>query len=264
MDKIEKAAGLLAEARFTKRSLKNLPDECRPTTLPEGYAVQNRLVERLLSNYGGQPVGYKIACTNKSAQEFLNLNEPFYGRLLSSLVQKSPALMDANDFFMHIIEPEFGFRMMADLPGSGMPYDTETVASAVGAIIPAIEIVDSRYNEWTTVDAPSLIADNGCNGAWVQGESILDWKAYDLTSHEVALLVNGEKVREGRGDAIMGHPLNALTWLANTLCELGSGLKSGDLISTGTCTEIYHAEAGDKICADFGTLGTVELAFERA
>ena len=264
MDNIKKAADLLAEARFTKRSMKDLPDECRPPNLPEGYAVQNRLIERLLSNYGGQPVGYKIACTNKSAQEFLNLNEPFYGRLLSSLVQKSPALMDANDFFMRVIEPEFGFQMMADLPVSGAPYDRDRVAAAVGAILPAVEIVDSRYDEWTAVDAPSLIADNGCNGAWVQGESDLDWKAYDLTSHEVALLVNGEKVREGRGDAIMGHPLNALTWLANMLCKLGSGLKTGDLISTGTCTEIYHVEAGDKICADFGTLGTVELAFEGA
>lgn len=262
MDKLAKAADLLAEARFRKRRRTSLPDESRPLTPQEGYAVQNMLVERLLSNYGGQPVGYKIACTSKSAQEFINLNEPFYGQLLSSLVHKSPAIMDADDFFMRVIEPEFAFEMMDDLPGTGTPYDRETVATAVGAVLPAVEIVDSRYTEWTAVDGPSLIADNGCNGAWVQGKSYLDWKAQDLAAHEVALVVNGETVRKGRGDAIMGHPLNALTWLANMLCKHGSGLKTGDLISTGTCTDIYLADAGDKICADFGPLGTVELSFE--
>jgi 2-keto-4-pentenoate hydratase len=75
------------------------------------------------------------------------------------------------------------------------------------------------------------------------------------------LIINGEVVREGRGDMIMGHPINALTWLANRLGRLGRGLKAGDLISTGTCAEIYHAEAGQRIRAEFGPVGTIELAF---
>jgi 2-keto-4-pentenoate hydratase len=260
-DKIAIAADFLAEARLTKRRLTSLPDHYRPLTPPEGYAVQDMLVQRLLSNYGGHRVGYKIACTSKSAQELLSLNEPFYGRLLSSFVHMSPARMDTEDFFMRVVEPEFAFQMANDLPGSRLPYDTDTVAAAVGAILPAIEIADSRYTEWTVVDGPSLIADNGCNGAWVQGEAYPGWRAYDLATHEVALLVNGKSVRTGRGDVIMGHPLNALTWLANMLCRLGSGLKAGDFISTGTCTEMYLGQAGDEICADFGSIGTVELTF---
>jgi 2-keto-4-pentenoate hydratase len=261
VDKAGRAADLLAQARFTKRTRSCLPEDCRPPTPPEGYAVQDMLVQRLLSNYGGHPVGYKIACTSKSAQELLNLEEPFYGRLLSPFVHKSPACMDPNDFFMRVVEPEFAFEMRDDLPASGRPYDTDTVAAAVGAILPAIEIADSRYAEWTVVDGPSLIADNGCNGAWIRGETYPGWRACDLATHEVALVVNGKSVRQGRGDVIMGHPINALTWLANMLSRLGSGLKAGDLISTGTCTEMYLGQAGDEICADFGSLGIVELTF---
>ncbi len=261
-NRIAKAADLLAEARFTKRSLTSLPGDCRPPTPADGYAVQNVLVERLLSSYGGRPVGYKIACTSKSAQELLKLEEPFYGRLLSSFVHRSPARMHPDDFFMRVVEPEFAFEMRDDLPASGGPYDTDTVAAAVGAILPAIEIADSRYTEWTLVDGPSLIADNGCNSAWVRGESRLECRACDLAAQEVTLVVNGKRVHQGRGDVIMGHPINALAWLANTLGKFGSGLKAGDLISTGTCTEMYLGQAGDEICADFGPLGTCELAFQ--
>ncbi len=261
MDRKAEAADLLLESRLRKKRWERLPEECRPQTPAEGYAVQDLLVERLISKYGGHPVGYKIACTNKSAQELVGLNEPFYGRLLSASVYRSPARVAAENFFMRVIEPEFGFEMKADLPPDGVPFHPEVVAAAVGAVLPAIEIVDSRYTDWTSMDGPSLIADNGCHGAWVQGESHQDWKAFDLPALEVRLIANDVVVREGRGDMIMGHPLNALTWLANWLGRLGPGLKAGDLISTGTCAEIYHAEAGERIRAEFGPVGTIELTF---
>ena len=261
MDRKAKAADLLMQSRLKMKRWEKLPEECRPQTPTEGYEVQDLLAERLISNYGGHPVGYKIACTNKSAQELLGLDEPFYGRLLSASVYRNPARVDADNFFMRVIEPEFGFKMNSDLPPENMPFDPEAVAAAVGAVLPAIEIVDSRYTDWTTMDGPSLIADNGCHGAWVQGEPLNDWKAYDLPALAVRLIVNDEVVREGRGDMIMGHPINALTWLANRLGRLGRGLKAGDLISTGTCAEIYHAEAGERIRAEFGPVGSIELTF---
>jgi 2-keto-4-pentenoate hydratase len=261
MDRNGKAADLLMESRLKMKRWERLPEECRPQTPAEGYAVQDLVVERLILNYGGHPVGYKIACTNKSAQELLGLDEPFYGRLLSATVYQHPAHVAADNFFMRVIEPEFGFKMKSDLPAEGAPFESEAVAAAVGAVLPAIEIVDSRYTDWTAMDGPSLIADNGCHGAWVQGESLNDWKAYDLPALEVRLIVNEEVVREGRGDMIMGHPINALTWLANRLGRLGRGLKAGDLISTGTCAEIYHAEAGETIRAEFGPVGSIELTF---
>lgn len=258
----EKAADLLAEARLRKQPLGALPEDCRPPNPQVAYEVQKLLVERLISNYGGQQVGYKIACTNKSAQDFLNFYEPFYGRLLSPFVYKSPVRVAENDFTMRVTEPEFAFRIAKDLPPSGAPYDLDTVETAVDAVLPAIEIVEARYIDWTKVDVPSLIADNGCNGAWVCGQAFREWEKIDLPAHEVRLEVNGKEIRRGRGDAVMGHPFNALVWLANTLGRQGGGLRAGDLVSTGTCMEVYDAEAGDSIHADFGAIGAVEFLYE--
>jgi len=259
---IMKAVELLADARVRKQPMAALPQECRPPEPEAAYDTQKLLVKRLISNYGGQPVGYKIGCTSKAAQDFLNFHEPFYGRLLSPFVHKSPARPAADDFLMRVVEPEFAFRIAKDLPATDAPYDMDSMATAVDAVLPAIEIVETMYVDWTKVDVPSLIADNGCNGAWVQGPYYPDWEKIDFPSHEVRLVVNGKEIRKGRGDAIMGHPFSALTWLANILCRQGGGLKEGDLVSTGTCMEVYQAQPGDDIRVDFGAIGTVELLFE--
>ena len=261
MDQISKAADFIAGLRFGFRQEPQIPESCRPDNIASGYAVQEGVVGRLLKKFGGSAVGYKVACTNKLAQELMGTDTPFYGRLLSPFVYKSPARLNAQDFSMRLIEAEFSFQLARDLPQEGAPYDRESVADAVAAILPSIEIVDTRYTVWTEVPLPSIISDNGCNSGWVQGNAIDAWRHIDLASHEVCLKVNGAVKLRGSGAAVLGHPLNPLVWLANTLCEQGKALKSGDLVSTGVCTDIYLAEPGDHIVADFGTLGTAEVSF---
>jgi 2-keto-4-pentenoate hydratase len=261
MDRIPKAADFIADLRFALRQEPQIPESFRPEDIAAGYAVQEGVVDRLLQKYGGRAVGYKVACTNKLAQELLGTDTPFYGRLLSPFAHQSPARMSAQDFSMRVIEAEFSFQMAEDLHREGIPYDRESVAEAVAAILPSIEIVDSRYTVWTEVPLPSLIADNGCNSAWVRGNATEEWRHLDLVSHQVWLKVNGAEKLSGTGAAVLGHPLNSLAWLANTLCEKGQSLKAGDLVSTGVCTDIYLAEPGDQIVADFGALGEVEISF---
>ena len=261
MDPISKAADFIADLKFAGRREPRIPEAFQPADVAAGYAVQEGVVKRLLDKHGGHAIGYKVACTNKLAQELLGTDTPFYGRLLSPTVYQSPARLNARDFSMRVIEAEFSFQLARDLPGKGAPYDRESVADAVKAILPSIEIVDSRYEVWTEVPLPSLISDNGCNAGWVRGKAVEAWHKMDLASHEVRLLVNGAEKLKGSGAAVLGHPLNSLVWLANTLCEQGKMLKSGDLVSTGVCTDIYLAEAGDEIVADFGILGTVKVTF---
>jgi 2-keto-4-pentenoate hydratase len=262
MNTVKEAAYFIANLRFNLEQTPAIPEAFRPRDPQEGYQVQKHMVEQLLAKYGGTRIGYKVACTNKLAQKLLHLNAPFYGCLLSSRVHTSPVHLNAGDFSMRVIEAEFAFEMGMDLPGKGTPYQKAEVAEAVSAIMPAIEIVDTRYTDWTSVGAPSLIADNGCNGAWAKGATYGEWKALDLETHEVVLMVNGEEKLKGTGSAVLDHPLNSLTWMANMLVEQGSTLKAGDLISTGVVTDLYHAEPGDKIIADFGTIGKVELFFD--
>jgi 2-keto-4-pentenoate hydratase len=261
MDKILKAVEFIADLRFTRQQARQIPETFRPEDPATGYAVQEGVVDRVLRKKGGHAVGYKVACTNKLAQELLGTDTPFYGRLLSPFVYQSPARVNAQDFSMRLIEAEFSFQLAGDLPREGVPYDRESVAGAVAAVLPSIELVDTRFTVWTEVPIPSLIADNGCNSGWVRGSAIEAWHHIDLANHEVRLIVNGEEKLSGSGAAVLGHPLNSLAWLANTLCEQGKTLKAGDLVSTGVCTDVYLAEAGDRIVADFGTLGTAEVSF---
>jgi 2-keto-4-pentenoate hydratase len=257
----QSGAELLSAARIHRKRLSELPDAVRPKTPAEAYDCQDAVVQQLLDHYGGGIIGYKIACTNVTAQRQLNVDGPFFGRLLSHFSFESPARLDAGEFFMRVIEAEFGFRMSGDLPPVAAPRMKEEVAAAVEGVLPGIEIVDSRFDSWTTVGAPSLIADNACNAAWVRGPLVRDWQRLDLAAHSVQLFVDGNLQREGKGSAVLGHPLNALVWLANNLSARGLGLKAGQYITTGVTTEVYMAERGDNITADFGSVGKVELSF---
>jgi 2-keto-4-pentenoate hydratase len=261
------APQLLCEARINHKRLTELPEQVRPKTAEEAYQCQEILVQGLLAHYGGTVAGYKIACTNPTAQRQLSVDGPFYGHLLSSFCCESPARLPAGDFFMRVIEAEFGFRMARDLPPVSTPRQREEVAAAVEGVIPGIEIVDSRFESWTTIGALSLTADQACNAAWVRGPLLenwqgVSWQSLDLAAQPVTLTVNGSVLREGTGGAVLGHPLNALLWLANKLSSRGLGLKAGQYITTGVTTEVYMAERGDAITADFGPVGRAELSFD--
>jgi len=241
--------------------LTELPPAARPATPQAGYQCQARFIEQLTGRNHGHVMGYKIACTNAIAQRFLGMPEPFYGRLLSASTFDSPARLSAGDFFMRIIESEFAFQLARDLPPSAQPVDREQIAAALAGVLPGIEIVDSRFTSWTTVGAPSLIADNACHGAWVKGALLTDWRHLDLAAQAVELRVNGSVVQRGSGSAVLGHPLNALEWLVERLHAQGIGLKAGEYVTTGVTTDIYDAQAGDHLVADFGPVGAVELRF---
>jgi 2-keto-4-pentenoate hydratase len=262
MQTIESGAHFLAEARIRHERLAELPGQARPKTIDEAYQCQELLAGELTRHYGGYVAGYKIACTNALAQKLLNLDHPFHGKLISSTCFDSPARVKAGDFFMRVMEAEFGFLMARDLPPGSQPLEREEVAAAVAGVLPSIEIVDSRFTSWTTVGTPSLIADNACHGAWIKGPLVTDWRQIDLAAQEVQLIVNGQVVQRGSGSAVLGHPLTALQWLANTLSARGLGLKKGQHITTGVTTDIYLAERGDRVRADFGAVGSVELTFE--
>lgn len=256
---INSGARLLAEARFQQRRLSELPAGARPRTAEEAYACQDALVSLLIEHYGGETIGYKIACTNKIAQELLHMDGPFHGKLLSGFAFESPARIKADGFFMRVMEAEFAFRMARELAPDGHALTREEVADAVEGVLPGIEIVDSRFDEWTTVGAESLIADNACHAAWVKGDLVTDWRELDLAAQEVRLAVNGEVIQQGNGAAVLGHPLNALHWLVTSLHERGIALKAGEYITTGVTTDIYLGQRGDRIRAEFGPVGAVEL-----
>ena len=256
------ASELLLDARLQRQRLAQLPAEAQPADAEQAYMSQAHYVERLTSHFGGQTIGYKIACTNEVAQRLLRVSEPFHGRLLSAFCQVSPAHFRADEFFMRVMEAEFAFRFAKDLPASNKLASREQIVGALEGVLPSLEIVDSRYTTWTDMNAAALIADNAAHGAWVRGALVSDWRDIDLAAQTVELHVNGKMVETGSGAAVLGHPLNALGWLVRRLHQRGTGLRAGEYVTTGVTTDIFLAAAGDHVLANFGALGTAEVSFD--
>ena len=262
------AAGLLLEARRSRKAIDSLPAGLRPDDLEGAYAIQAAFVAEAAGLPGqatadAAQVGYKIGATSRKAQDYLGVEGPFFGRILRGGVVESPSRFAAGDFLFCLIEPEFAFRLAAPLPPRPQPYGEDEVAEAVAAVHPAIELVTSAFGAgWSGAGARALIADNGVHGAFVLGPACDDWRKLDLPAHPVSLSINGAAVSEGRGANALGGPLTALTWLANELGARGAArpLAAGDWVTTGVVTDFKLLEPGDEAVADFGGLGQVRLS----
>jgi 2-keto-4-pentenoate hydratase len=260
-DRLRGAAEFLAALRLERGTAKAIPDALRPRDLDEGYAVQDELLRRLLAAEGGAFAGYKIACTNERVQRLMNTDTPVFGRLLTRRVHQSPVTLPAADFTTRIVESEFAFRLGRDLEVAPAGHTRESVAACVDVLLPAIEIVDHRFAALDRFDAPTLAADNAIHGAWVVGAPVSDWRELDLAAQPVRLLVDDTLVSTGSGAAVLGHPLSALAWLADELARRGRPLLAGEYVTTGLTTAVHDAAPGERVRADFGSLGVVAIDF---
>lgn len=258
---VAEAGELLAWARRKKKRIAGLPELVRPHDLDDAYAIQADMARRL-----ALPIsGWKVGCTSAEAQALLRVDRPFAGPLFGPVMHQSPAQLLAVDFHRRGLEPEFAFKMAHDLSPRGRDYGRDEVVAAIASLHPAIEIVDSRFNAGFAMTALDLVADDAVNGAFVYGPAITDWANHDLAACPVELWVNDRLVKQGVGANALGHPLNVMVWLANLLAgplaKATGGLKSGQIVTTGTCAGIWDAEPSDRAVARFGSCGTVELAF---
>jgi 2-keto-4-pentenoate hydratase len=240
------------------RRVAALPADVRPTTREEGYAIQ-----ALLEARSAHPLyGWKIAATSVAGQRHIGVDGPLAGRLLRERVRESGAELVLGANHMRVAEPEFAFRMGHTLTARPAPYALDEVMAAVETLHPAIELPDSRFDDFSYVGAAQLIADNACAHYFVLGPAALaEWRSEDLAEHAVTGTVTGKLRREGKGANVLGDPRLALTWLANELSRLGIALRAGQIVTTGTCVMPLPVGPVDHVFADFGELGSVELRF---
>jgi 2-keto-4-pentenoate hydratase len=258
MDPVQAASDLLWEHWRDGRRLAALPDAVRPATRAAGYAIQARLDER-----SAFPLfGWKIAATSKAGQAHIAVDGPLAGRLLREYAHESGAILSFGQNHMRVAEAEFAFRMAVDLPPRARTYSVAEVLDAVGTLHPAIEVPDSRFDDFTIVGAAQLIADNACAHRFVLGPaSAAGWRSVDLAAHRVHARVTGKLERDGLGANVLGDPREALAWLVNELSSLRLTLKAGQIVTTGTCVTPLPIEPHDEVFADFGELGTVAVGF---
>ena len=263
ISKINKAAEILYNSRINLKRIEKLPEDCTPQTLNEAYNIQDELVNKYLKvDNNNSLIGKKIGCTNKAAQIQLNINESFFGNMFSKNISKSKCTINSENYFSPFVEPEFSFVMKDELNILKAPYKPEIVYESISAILPSIELVDSRFKDWTAVGVKNLIADNAVHAHWIYGEEINNLNSINFNNHSVDLLINGKLIDKGNSNNVMGNPINSLTWLINNLALMDKVLPKNHYISTGTCTKAIPISKGDNIVADFGKLGTVGFVYK--
>ena len=252
-----RAGALLWEAWRDGRQIDALPADCRPRTVEEAYAVQDGLAAAA----GLAVAGYKIGATNARVQARFGVDAPFAGRLFADFVGASPLYVPPGRVNFHTVEPEFDFVLGRALAPRDAPYSRDEVEAAVASVHPAIEVPDSRYEDWLSMTAEDLIADNAIAGLLCLGPAAEGGLARDLAAQAVVVSVNGRAVGEGAGRNVLGDPWNVMVWLANHLRARGATLEAGRIVTTGSATDIVRCRPGDTVGADFGPLGRVEVRF---
>jgi 2-keto-4-pentenoate hydratase len=256
---MEEVIHIIASARAERRSA-YLPERLHTRHWDSMMAVLEGVNARL----DWPAAGWKVGAAAKEIQEAEGVPEPMPGRLSQHGVYASPAHLPASLFINYrCSECEFAFGLGADLPPRAAPYTEAEVAEAVEALMPALEIGDTVFEDW--YGASNYLGstmDNGGAAAFVYGLPLTDWRGVDLPNAKIDLYLNGAYIKSGYGGAAMGHPLTSLTWMANWLRGRGQGLRAGQVVSTGTCTGHFFAAPGDQLDVDYGPLGSVRVVYE--
>jgi len=259
---VDGAVALCVAARHRRQRIAALPEECRPATLDEAYAVQAALGERLAGTLGAV-CGRKIGCTTPVMQRYLEIAHPCAGALYAHRVHEAPATVAHADHWRPGVECEIAVRLGAALPAAGAPFARESVAAAVDACMAAIEIVDDRYEDFRALDTPTLIADDFFSAGAVLGPPVAGWRALDLAAAGGVMEIEGARVGAGTGSDVMGHPFEALTWLANHAAASARPLQAGDVVLTGSVVETKWVEPGDRVRVAIAGLGEASVTFAR-
>jgi 2-oxo-3-hexenedioate decarboxylase/2-keto-4-pentenoate hydratase len=261
-DQLNAAASMLAKARQTQGAFGRLPETCCPEDEAAAYEIQDRLHARLQAERQTRLIGRKIGCTTDVMQRYLGIDSPCAGGLFEGSVYETPTHLRHGDFERVGVECEIAVQLSGDLSATSTPHDRSSVAKAVESCMTAIEIVDDRYVDYGSLDTPTLIADDFFNAGAVLGPKVGAWRSLDLAGLEGRMAVDGEIVGEGVGAAILGHPFEALAWLANALNARGQSLRAGDLVLLGSLVQTQWIDPGQMIEITIDGLGKAAVRFD--
>ena len=255
--RIRTLADMLLTAEAARKPISPLTETDPGITVDQAYRVQLRIVE--MKKSAGQVVaGKKIGLTSLAMQSMLGVKEPDYGHILNGMVVMEGEKIPSADLIAPRMEGEIAFVLKEDLRGPGVTL-TEVIRCTEG-VLPALEIIDSRVRDWK-IKLPDTVADNASSARIVLGGVLTPLPAIDLRTVGMVMEKNGDVLATAAGAAVLGHPANAVAWLANKLAAYGILLRKGEVILSGALTAAAPITAGDFFRADFGPLGDVKIKF---
>ncbi len=257
-DIVEAIAQRIAAARASRTQTAMLPEELYPLW-DEIYAVHDRVHELL----GWEAVGWKMGAASAEVQRAEGMPEPIVGRIYRDGLHASGVTLGPERFIgFRLCESEFVLTLGDDLPAGPEPLDRAVVRAAVATVRPGLEVGDMVFPDWyATNPFWGACLDNAGGSQLVLGTELPYSPDMDLVTQRMRLHRNGRMVREGDGSAALGDPIASATWLVNLRRGRGDRVRAGTLLSTGTCTGHFFAQAGDSMRVDFEAIGSVALDF---
>lgn len=252
------AINALTEAIATARPCRPIRDFLPAGDIGAAYVVQRTMAADRVAS-GATPVGRKIGLTNPKVQEQLGVDQPDFGILFDDMSCGQHDPIRYGRLLQPRIEAEVAFVLGSDLAGHG-EFLPAQIAGAVQYAVAALEIVDSRIQDWD-INILDTVADNGSSGLFVLGD--VHATLNDLDPVEVVMTMSRgtETVSSGSGRECFGSPLRALTWLATTARDYGSPLRAGDIVLSGALGPMITVSPGDRFDAQLSGLGRVSATF---
>lgn len=253
---IQETAEYLYDAEKNKQEVIKVTAERLPDlTIEEAYVIQEELVKQKLAA-GHKIIGPKMGLTSEAKLKQMKVTDPIYGYVFDYMMVDDGDTVDIKDYIHPKAEPEIGFVLKDNLKGPNVTK--EQVLAATDYVFPAVEIIDSRYENFNFT-MPDVIADNTSARGAVFGTTLKKADTLDLDLVGATLSINGKVASLGAGAAVLGHPANAIARLANMLAEKGEEVKAGEPIMAGGITAAVLLRPGDHVQAKFDGLGEVNF-----
>ncbi len=226
-------------------------------TEANGYAIQHEIRRRKTAR-GTQIVGMKAGLTSRAKMRQVGVENPSYGFLADYFAVPDGGEIERARLIHPRVEPEIAFVLKKPLRGPGCHIGA--VLAATEFVMPALEIIDSRYENFK-FDFASVVADNSSSSRFVLGGRARPVEELDLRTLGMVLEHNGKPFSFGAGAAVLGHPALAVALVVNLLARRDEGLEAGTMILTGGITEAVACQAGDHVCLRMQDLGSVSARF---
>ncbi len=255
---VARLAERVETAQSNARAIPKLTDEVPHLTLQDAYRVQSALRRNLIGR-GHRLVGWKAGLTSKPKMKQMGVSAPSIGFLTDRMAVPDGGAISMAGLVHPRAECEIAFVTKAELAGHSC--SAEDVRAATDFVVPAIEIIDSRFSGFS-FDLESVVCDNGSSARFILGGRPRRLDGLDLRTIGAVLEINGRPVAMGAGAEVLNDPSEAIAMMVRVLASIGETLPAGSIAMSGAITAAHPVKSGDGVRASFYQLGSVSVHFE--